>query len=630
MPETLRLALALIFPAGICLLILCAAVIFFGADIPAAKALFSAALVSLAALACLLLRQYRPTPGMWAGVLLLGLFAALHLHMGRLDTAAPELAALAAAGCIWLIARASAKRDGAALLLWRLTLGAGTLIGVWAFIDFTISPRTVFGIERAYAFSRLGAGFLSPNTAATFFGMVSLMGLAELYTQLRKTIARRYPLARSAPGLSLALIATLVPATCLVLTASRGGITFTAIAALLFVVWQSYALTRKGDAGRRSLGLALAGAGGFAAIAGLVWTLSGELASRRLDRLFDDATRTEMFQTYWDAVRLDPVWGHGLGSFAFTNDLVATSLNATSLIRTNAAHNVYLEWLMQAGWAGSLAMWAVIACLLWAVFRGLKARRRQRLHLRAVMAISLLVFLHGLTDYGLEIPGVMWWWAWVLGLGAGIAAGGSNGLKKARKTASGPEWAAWVSRLSFAGVAFALAGWAAWQGQMRLDANTAYRLSPEQIAELAQQEALPPSAYLRDAYGARAVEADVLDLDFAERATRGALDREPRLVSAWNRLVFIDLARHGQLTEAGRHALAQSLHLSPYGDRDIMRWRLEIAALGWAGLDETLRRQSLSQVLVLSGRGAERRWLRDLAERAPADMRAQIEALLAG
>lgn len=629
MPDILRSALALIFPAGIYLLTLCAAAIFFGADIPAAKAFFSAALVALAALASMLLRQYSPTLGVWAGALLLALFATLHIHLGRIDTAAPELAALAAAGCVWLIARASAKRNGAGPWLWRLTLGAGTLIAVWAFIDFTISPRTVFGVERAYAFSRLGGGFLSPNTAATFFGMISLMGLAELYTQLRNAIARRYPLARSAPGISLALIATLVPATCLVLTASRGGITFTALAALLFVAWQSYALTRKGDAGRRSLGLAIAGAGGFIVIAGLVWTLSGELASRRLDRLFEDATRVEMFQTYWDAVRLNPIWGHGLGSFAFTNDLVATSLNADRLIRTNAAHNVYLEWLLQAGWVGSLAMWAVTISLLWTVFRGLKVRRRQRLHLRAVIAISLLVLLHGLTDYALEIPGVMWWWVWVLGLGAGVAAGGSNRRKRQPNGFAAPEWAEPVSRFGFAVIALAAAGWMVWQGQMRLDANTAYRLSPEQVAELAQQDTLPPSAYLRDAYGARAIEADIADLDFAERATLGALGREPRLVSAWNRLVFIDLARHGQLTETGQEAFAHSLHLSPYGNRDIMRWRLEITARAWAGLDDSVRRQSLSQALVLSGRRADRRWLSDLAERSPEGMRAQIDALLA-
>ncbi len=627
MPETPRSLLVLISPPGICLAILCAAAIFFGADIPAAKAFFSVALVALTALAGLLSARYQPTPGVWVGTVLLGLFAALHLLTGRMDTAAPELAALSAAGCIWLIARASAKQEGAAALLWRLTLGAGTLIATWAFIDFTMSPRTVFGVERAYAISRLAGGFLSPNTAATFFGMVSLMGLAELYTQLRKAIIRRYPLARCAPGISLALIATLIPATCLVLTASRGGITFTALVALLLIAWQSYTLTRKGDAGRRSLGLAIAGAGGFIVIAGLVWTVSGELASRRLDRLFDDATRIEMFRTYWDAVRLHPVWGHGLGSFAFTNDLVATSQNAHRLIRTNAAHNVYLEWLLQAGWVGSLLMWAAVLSLVLAVFRGLKTRRRQRLHLRAVIAISLLVLLHSLTDYALEIPGVMWWWVWVLGLGAGIAAGDRYG-KPAQYEIAAPEWAGLASRLGFAAAALALAGWMAWQGQMRLEANTAYRLSLEQISELAQQESLPPSAYLRDAYGARAIEADIYDLDFAERATRAALEREPRLVTAWNRLAFIDLARHGQLTDAGRHALAQSLHLSPYGDREVMRWRLEMAVLAWGELDESLRGPILSQVLVLSLRRADRRWLQQLANRAPDDMRARIERLL--
>lgn len=630
MPETLRSLLGLIFPAAICLIALVGAALFFGADIPASRLLFSAVVTALAGLAMLVRPSFMPGPGVWASGLLCSLFAGLTLHHGHMDTAGPYFAALVAGGGAWFIARSAARSGQAGPLLWRATLGAGALIAMWAFFDFMLAPASIWGVERPYGHNRLSAGFLSANTAATFMGLITLMGLAECLQQIRRLRGDWRDLQARAPALSLAAISTMFAASCLVLTASRGGIAFTATAGLTLIAWQVYAVSREGGSRRRSLGLAVSGGAIFLVLAGLIWTVSGELASTRFERFAEDPARELMFEAYWNAIPLAPLFGHGLGSFPFTNDLIATSRNAATLSKQGAAHNVYLEWLLQAGWAGSIAMWLVLAGMLGAVWQGLKRRRRDRVYLRATLCISLLVMLHGLTDYALEVPGLMWWWAWILGLGAGIAAAGRSGERESRSQQSSRtlRWPI-AARLGLGTLALTLSFAMVWQGEMRVLANSVPEMPSGRVLAMARQEALPPSAYLREALAERLISPDLAALDLAERASLGALEREPRLVTAWNRLVFIDLARQGQLGQAGHRALEQSFYLRPYGDREAMRWRLEITALTWHQMDEALRRQSLSQVLALSDRGADRRWMLALAERSPEEMRLQIEALLA-
>lgn len=630
MPDTVRALVSLIFPAALCLLVLAGAALFFGADIPPTRLLFSAAITALAGLAMLLRPSHMPRQGLWAAGLLLSVFAGLTLYNGQMDTAGPYLAALIAGGGVWFIARNAAATGQAGPLLWRVTLGAGTLIAVWAFFDFMLAPGSIWGVERPYGHSRLSAAFLSANTAATFMGLVTLMGLAECLQQIRRLQGGWQGLQRQAPAVSLAVISTVFAASCLVLTASRGGIAFTAVAGLALIAWQIYAVTREGESRRRSLGLALSGGSLFVVLAGLIWTVSGELAATRFERFAEDPARELIFEAYWNAIPLAPLFGHGLGSFPFTNDLIATSRNAATLSSQGAAHNVYLEWLMQAGWAGSIAMWMVVAAMLVAVWKGLKRRRRDRVYLRATLCISLLVLLHGITDYALEVPGAMWWWAWILGLGAGIAAAGRSRDREQRTARSPvPGGLQIAGRLGLGMAAIALSFAMVWQGERRVLANSVPHMPAERVLAMAREDTLPPSAYLREALAERLIASDLAALDLAERLSLSALDREPRLVSAWNRLVFIDLAKDGQLGETGRRALAQSFYLRPYGDREAMRWRLEITAIAWHQMDETLRRQSLSQVLVLSIRRADRRWLETLAERSPAEMRLRIETLLA-
>jgi O-antigen ligase len=428
--KILRETSRLLFPWGALIVVLAAAAMLYGSDRDSASLTVSAIILTLAGIAHLFGRT-DVTVGAVLGGLSLAAFAVGTLLAGRFDTAASEYASLAAAGVVWMIARSGALKKERGALLWQGTLLAGGLIAGYNFFDFTLSPATLYGEMRPYHITRLAGPFLSANTAGTFYGVIALMALAELWRKIRS--GRSPAGAGSVMGIversAFAGIVFALAVTCLILSASRGAIVFAACSALVFIAWELWVSRMASLAGAWRYGLS---AVVILVTVGLVfYGISGDVADARFESLDRDAdTRLGLFSAYWSALPLAPWFGHGLGGFAYANLLAADALNARLLMSQGAAHNVYLQWLLQGGIAGSTLMAIVLIAQLRSILAGLSVRRQQRSYLRAVICIALFVFLHGWVDYALEIPGFMWWFAWVLGLGCGLAAAGSARAKR--------------------------------------------------------------------------------------------------------------------------------------------------------------------------------------------------------
>ena len=162
-----------------------------------------------------------------------------------------------------------------------------------------------------------------------------------------------------------------------------------------------------------------------------MWGFYAEILGARTSGLAEDAnSRAVMYQAYAGSLQQSPLIGHGLGSFAEVNHRLMTADNANVLASQGAAHNIELQWLMQAGIFGTAAMFGVMAVIFGAIWQGLSTRRRLRGNLRAIICVSLFIILHGQVDFAIEIPGLMWWWALLLGLGAGIADGRARPPKR--------------------------------------------------------------------------------------------------------------------------------------------------------------------------------------------------------
>lgn len=393
----------------------------YGADEPLASLVLFWPVAVLVAICAV---RGQPAPTVWeiCVAVLMGLGALLHVMTGRWDVAAPEYAALAmTAGLVFVVPRLARTRI-TIIALWDLLLGLSTLLGLVAFLDFVPDPATQWGQVRPFHADRLSAPFLSANTAATFYGSLLILALARGLEGVRagrpqRRISADRLGARMRP-LLLPLAALLVFATNLFLTGSRAGISLTMLAMAGFLVWEVGAQWKGADRGRS--GQVWVAPLVLCAL-GLVFWVSGSLYATRLDaNALQLGDRGVAFAAYWDALRLRPLLGDGLGSFTFTNDMIATAEQASSLRNMGAAHNVLLQWGLQTGLVG--ASLSLVVCLaLWeGIRRGLARRRRQRTQIRAVLVCLLLIGAHGLFDYALEIPAMSALAATVAGLGRAI------------------------------------------------------------------------------------------------------------------------------------------------------------------------------------------------------------------
>lgn len=330
--------------------------------------------------------------------------------------AIPDMLTLAAAGAIYLtVAVAASRTTGAVLVSVGLSLGL-ILISVGAFAGFVTSPESLYGQPKAFHETRLTAAFLSANTAATLFGMATLFGLTGVLRALGSDGAQGVMLDRIGRMGGLPLVLLIFAGTCLVLTGSRGGIMATGLASMGLLLWGQERLS-----GKNTLIALLFMAFGLL----LLLLISGSVLGDRLSATgaLEASGREDLWRASLGAFFEMPLQGHGMGRFEAALAGQMTPETAPELVQQGAAHNLLLQWLLQTGLIGTAGGLMLLLAAVWPLLKGLGRRRSQRIMLKGSAMIALMVMIHGMLDYGLEIPAVLWWFSAFLGLGAGIATG---------------------------------------------------------------------------------------------------------------------------------------------------------------------------------------------------------------
>lgn len=401
-----------------------------GADIPETSALFSMLIFLLLAVLVIGNGLSSITTGMLAltGILTLWLMFGL---FGSWYQARAELLSLTAGLAVWSIGRilgASSVgfQTSKSALVWTLFLFAFV-----AFMAHLIGQQEGGPIFHREFKGRLMAGFGSPNTAATLFVIAALTAASSISLIFRhrefRTRERRdqvsYVISKGFASHALLILSL----SCLVLTSSRMGnalglVALTALIALDFrIASNAIDISRSGMMRLLKNGRAMTLAFFAIGLTFLTWS-GGTLAARSRNILTDTNERSDLYAAYWDIWRNEPWFGHGLGSFNAVNDAGTTIEAAPQMIPVGAAHNVALQWLIQQGLVGTILMLAIIMVLHRPIVKALIAPTdRPRNFLRLVLAVSFVVLAHGMVDYALEIPSVMWTWAFLLGLGTGFA-----------------------------------------------------------------------------------------------------------------------------------------------------------------------------------------------------------------
>ena len=391
-----------------------------GADVASVTVFFVIALCLLFAIALCVTRVETISFGMAAIALLfltwwyLGLF-------GNWHQAQYEVQALIAGGAVLGSGYLIGRKRGGLDLAWKAL--------IWTLLIFILAAAigyfTQITDQGRYG-SRISAGFGSPNTAATLFGIAILLSAGKLLVRFQDPRFNKRPRAdrirfwaqHDYPSFVLLILAS----ACLLFTVSRMGILISLVSATGLIAFESLRMTRRGRLSflrRRRVSIPVI----LGVLFILLLAISGEINPNHREALLANVDgRAQAFSIYWDTWLEKPWFGHGLGSFNTVNDSITTLENAGAMMPLGAAHNVFLQWLLQQGAVGLGAMVLVFAIIFSPIVFALGSRsRKPRNFLRLSLAISYLVFAHGLVDYALEIPSVMWTYAFILGLAAGYA-----------------------------------------------------------------------------------------------------------------------------------------------------------------------------------------------------------------
>ena len=312
-----------------------------------------------------------------------------------------------------------------------IVLGISGAVTIAALLQYSLYPNALLLEEKQHYLDSFTGTFINPNTAATYFGVLTLLSLALMsrpwsvlkpLTFLRSN--RRWLPDDSRQAAALAYYAglALIFGLALFLTRSRAGVLASLAALAVFAASQAFLSLRRKHAAITAIGGSLLAIG---AICVLFAIFGARLMLRIETEGLIDEQRLCTYASTWQAIKDHLVGGTGAGTFqdvfpAYRTDTCGTEGH------WEMAHSVPLEgWLTFGGAFLAAAVIAYVA-LIATYAKGLSERRRYRYVPLACLSILLLVTLHSAVDFSLQIPAVALLVAWALGAGAAVSLGRSG------------------------------------------------------------------------------------------------------------------------------------------------------------------------------------------------------------
>ena len=316
---------------------------------------------------------------------------------------------------VFYLAFALGRERSRAHAMMRWLVAAGLVYGVFGLIVFwtDYSPEFIFG-EKALLHD-LRSTFINRNHFATWQGLTLLCAISLFFMRMSRPTSRPYDLPQDRASVVeqfilkawQPLIIVLLMVTALVLTHSRGGFvaTFAATVVLLMLLDSHSSLKRVSS---RVLVIAAL------AVCSIAFYLTSEVLLDRFDRT--DITTEErviVFANVKRGIEENPVLGFGYGTFA---DSFRLYDRIESPVHYDRAHNTWLENLFELGIPAALALFLSIGGLALTCYRGVRRRRRDWAIPATGVAATVLVGVHALVDFSLQLPAVAILYACIMGL----------------------------------------------------------------------------------------------------------------------------------------------------------------------------------------------------------------------
>lgn len=321
---------------------------------------------------------------------------------------------LAYAGVFWLALQLGKDRAAAktALTAFAAITAAYALYGLVAL--FALGD-TILLYDKWTGRGSVTSTFVNRNSYATFAGLgviaTTALIIGSLQHQSNLPLFSRERLHDLlSDGLSSNTFGYLwlfLSATALLLTGSRAGALST-LAAFLVLVW---VLTRGARMRAQSN---IVGLASFLILGIGIVIFSGGFLGERLAK-GGDPLRVENYEQALSAVEDHALLGSGLGSFPQIFPLY----RETEVLRekyVTKAHNTYLENALELGLPAAICLTLAIGLLAWRCWKGIYNRSRDRHFTAMGLSASVLVGLHALVDFSLQIPAVVVAYMFLMGI----------------------------------------------------------------------------------------------------------------------------------------------------------------------------------------------------------------------
>ncbi len=328
-------------------------------------------------------------------------------------TATALMRLLTYAGVFWLSLQYCRRPENAHRVFKVLTFaGLGyAFYGLW--VAFSGS-RTILWFDKFAYLDDLTSTFVNRNSYATYagLGLVCATGLIirQLMHSIIKPYGRRERLRQIIETMSergwLLLIAWITIMTALLLSHSRAGFLSTALALVVLSLLLGF---MEGVKVRYVMVIF-----GFSVLMIILFfSFGGEALDIRFGKLLSaSANRPTVYRLVFGALTNEPWRGTGYGTFAE----VFQSLRTADLYRPYLkAHDTYLENAFELGLPAAMALFGVFAGFLVLTFRGIRSRRQGVIYPSIGFAATVLVALHSVVDFSLQIPAVAVTYSLIMG-----------------------------------------------------------------------------------------------------------------------------------------------------------------------------------------------------------------------
>ncbi|HYM31362.1 MAG TPA: O-antigen ligase family protein [Candidatus Cybelea sp.] len=300
------------------------------------------------------------------------------------------------------------------IALWCVAL-AGSAYALYGIGNELAGSSSILWYAKWAYLDSLTGTFVNRNSYAAYAGIALIATLALLKRQLRDVGGD--PSASPADvldravrrGGALAMLAIVLGASVL-LSRSRGGLLATGagIAAMLLIgviEGRSQGASRRFEIGAVVALVALLAIGG-----------SGTFD--RISGLGDDATvqRSAIYERTLAGIAEHPWAGTGYGTFETAFAGLSDARFVTAL-RIDKAHNSYLEFALEAGLPALALLLGVLAWFCGRCVAALIGRRHGVAAIETALASSVLLAVHSMVDFSVQIPAIAVTYALLLGAG---------------------------------------------------------------------------------------------------------------------------------------------------------------------------------------------------------------------